>query len=164
MWHQCLCCKESLLLIPSAAASLLIRTLSAISANHWLLKSICPSVTPVSLRPGQGQAQVPGRPTLLQFKKASEFFFPRPQSALRMVAWLSTQSWSSFRMRSAQISRGQTGLTVPSVSCWLSSWSLWFCDQFSSGLHLQSSHRILARRFLGPCWVSSSGKDLCFDL
>ena len=103
---QCLCCKESLLLIPSLAASLLIRTLSAISANHWYLTSICPSVTPVSPGPVWGQAkgpvQVAGRPTLLQFKKASEFFFPRPQSALRMVAWLSTQSWSSFRMRSAQ--------------------------------------------------------------
>ena len=73
---QCLCCKESLLLIPSAAASLLIRTLSAISANHWLLKSICPSVTPVSPGPDGGQAQVPGRPTLLQFEKSVRIFFP----------------------------------------------------------------------------------------
>ena len=73
---QCLCYKESLLLIPSAAASLLIRTLSAISANHWLLKSICPSVTPVSPGPDGGQAQVPGRPTLLQFEKNVRIFFP----------------------------------------------------------------------------------------
>lgn len=76
---QCLCCKESLLLIPSAAASLLIRTLSAPSANHWYLMSICPSVTPVqpraSRRPGRPGLRPSGMgPLLTEMKNAPKFF------------------------------------------------------------------------------------------